>query len=178
MEAEFADSACHKKPRHPSKKLCGQRNIKVPLLCVMKIHIFGFGSPQHQVYKIKKHFNFLTIWFIFTSLAQRIQNDSLNDSFCFKPLLRGPLICGDWSDWSIPFKAVFVGSLWTALPGKQLFLTPQKQHLKWVGNVLMFHVDVNMQLLGIRFKNDSFQWFRADSFFWETITLYTVHFQI
>ncbi len=36
----------------------------------------------------------------------------------------------------------------------------------------------NMKLLGIRFKNDSFQWFRADSFFWETITLYTVHFQI
>ncbi len=31
---------------------------------------------------------------------------------------------------------------------------------------------------GIHFKNDSFQWFRVDSFFWETITLYTVHFQI
>ncbi len=32
--------------------------------------------------------------------------------------------------------------------------------------------------LGIGFKNDSFQWFRVDSFFWETITLYTVRFQI
>ncbi len=42
----------------------------------------------------------------------------------------------------------------------------------------MFHVDFNMNLLGIRFKNDSFQWFRVDSFFWETITLYTVCFQI
>ncbi len=28
------------------------------------------------------------------------------------------------------------------------------------------------------FKNDLFQWFRVDSFFWETMTLYMVHFQI
>ncbi len=35
-----------------------------------------------------------------------------------------------------------------------------------------------MKRLGIRLKNDSFQWFSVDSFFWETITLYTVHFQI
>ncbi len=42
---------------------------------------------------------------------------------------------------------------------------------KWAGNMLMFHVDVNMKWLGIRFKNDLFQWFRVDSFFWETITL-------
>ncbi len=32
------------------------------------------------------------------------------------------------------------------------------------GNMLMFHVNVNMKRLGIRFKNDSFQWFRVDSF--------------
>ncbi len=37
---------------------------------------------------------------------------------------------------------------------------------------------LNLKRIGIRFKNDSFQWFRVDSFFWETITLYTVHFQI
>ncbi len=41
----------------------------------------------------------------------------------------------------------------------------------------MFDVDVNMKRLGIRFKNDSFQWFRVDSFYWETVTLYTMHFQ-
>ncbi len=35
-----------------------------------------------------------------------------------------------------------------------------------------------MKRLGIRLKNDSFQWFSVDSFLWETITLYTVHFQI
>ncbi len=44
--------------------------------------------------------------------------------------------------------------------------------------MLMFHVDVNMKRLGIRFKIYSFQLFRVDSFFWEAITLYTVHFQI
>ncbi len=49
---------------------------------------------------------------------------------------------------------------------------------KWAGNMLIFHVDVNMKRLGIRFKNDSFQWFTVDSFFLKTITLYTVHFQI
>ena len=32
--------------------------------------------------------------------------------------------------------------------------------------------------LKISFTNDSFNWFRVDSYFWETITLYTVHFQI
>ncbi len=36
------------------------------------------------------------------------------------------------------------------------------------GNMLMFDIDVN---IGIGFKNDSFQWFRVDSFFWEMITL-------
>ncbi len=46
-----------------------------------------------------------------------------------KPLLCVTLICGDWSDWSISFKAVFVivssAALCTALPGKQLL----QQHL-------------------------------------------------
>ncbi len=28
---------------------------------------------------------------------------------------------------------------------------------KWVGNMLMFHVGINMKRLGIRFKTDSFQ---------------------
>ncbi len=47
---------------------------------------------------------------------------------------------------------------------------------KWAGNMLMFHVDLNMKRLGIRFKNDSFQWFRVKNLFWET--RYTVHFQM
>ncbi len=36
---------------------------------------------------------------------------------------------------------------------------------KWAGNMLMFHFDVNMKWLGIRFKKDSFQLFRVVSFF-------------
>ncbi len=50
--------------------------------------------------------------------------------------------------------------------------------LRRILNMLMFHVDVNMIFLGIRFKNDLFQCFRVESLFWETIALYTVHFQI
>ncbi len=49
---------------------------------------------------------------------------------------------------------------------------------KWAGNMLTFHFDITIKRLGTRFKNDWFQWFRVDSFFWETITLYTLHFQI
>ncbi len=106
----------------------------------------------------------------------------------------------------MPDKAAFVSVVLLCvqpLPRKQLFLMLQKWLLvaknefafsfkptrkssfprsarttSGGGNMLMFHVDVNMKRLGIRFKNDSFQWFRVDSFFWETITLYTVHFQI
>ncbi len=46
------------------------------------------------------------------------------------------------------------------------------------GQYANVYFDVNTKRLGIGFKNDSFQWFRVDSFFWETISLYTVHFQI
>ncbi len=70
----------------------------------------------------------------------------------------------------------------TASSGKEwiyVFIqTNAEKTNNWAGNMLMFHIDVNMKRLGIRFKNDSFQWFRVDSFFWETITLYTEHFQI
>ncbi len=55
---------------------------------------------------------------------------------------------------------------------------PTEKTNKWVGDMLMFHVDINMKWLWIRFKNGLFQWFRVDSFFLETITLYKVHFQI
>ncbi len=40
-------------------------------------------------------------------------------------------------------------------------------HNKWAGNMQLFHVDVNMKQFGIHFKNDSFKWFRVDSFFWD-----------
>ncbi len=48
---------------------------------------------------------------------------------------------------------------------------------KWVGiNMLMFHFEVTLKQLKIRFINDLFQWFKVDSFFWKALTLYMVHF--
>ncbi len=87
-----------------------------------------------------------------------------------KPLLCVTLVC---ADWSILFKAVHSVTLCTVLPWKRL---QKRQQVG--GNMLMFDIDVNLKRLGIGFKNDSFQWFRVDSFFWEIITLYTEHFQI
>ncbi len=34
---------------------------------------------------------------------------------------------------------------------------PGLRRNKWAGNMLMFHVEVNMKWPGIHFKNDSFQ---------------------
>ncbi len=59
-----------------------------------------------------------------------------------------------------------------------LFHPDQRKTNKCAGNMLMFPVEINMILFGIRFKNDSFQCFRVDSFFWETVSLNKVHFQI
>ncbi len=38
-----------------------------------------------------------------------------------------------------------------------------KQTNKCVGNMLIFHIEVNMKRFGICFKNDSLQLFRVDS---------------
>ncbi len=76
--------------------------------------------------------------------------------------------------WSISFKAVCSAALCTAVTREKAILNAPKvapSGNKWVGNMLMFHVDVNMKRLKIRFKNDSFQWFRVDSFFWETMAV-------
>ncbi len=60
-------------------------------------------------------------------------------------------------------------ALCTALPGKlqkrhlvaknefAFSFRPTRKDQQETSNMLMFHVDVNMKRLGIRFKNDSFQ---------------------
>ncbi len=113
------------------------------------------------------------------------QNDSLNETFFQKV---------DFIMSVMPDVCEHSADLCTALPGNLYFML-QKWHLvaknefafsfrprqktnKLAGNMLIFHVDVTMKRLGIHLKKDSFQWFRVDSFFRETITLYTVHFQI
>ncbi len=118
--------------------------------------------------------------FIFTLLAQRLPNDSLNDSFFQTPPFG--LRLSDWSHFHVimpvtPDKAAFVSAVLICVQryqGNPLFSPLQKWHLvaknefafsfrtkqktnKWAGNMLMFHVDLNMKRLGIRFKNDLFQ---------------------
>ncbi len=115
---------------------------------------------------------------MFTLFAQRLLNNSLKDTFFQTPLL---------DDWSISFHnkssvCELSAALCTALQ-TAIFTAPKavkmnlhfhsdqrKKTKKWADNMLIFNVDVNMKLLGIHFKNDFF--------FWETITLYMVHFQV
>ncbi len=75
-----------------------------------------------------------------------------------KPLLCVTLICGDWSDWSISFKAEL--SVVYSVTGETAIVNAPKaapRGNKWAGNMLMFHDDVKLKRLKIRFKNDSFQ---------------------
>ncbi len=65
--------------------------LKVPLLWVMKGSYFGFGSPQQKVdmhARSKNTFIVLKYAFIFILFAQRLPNDSFNDSFFQTPPLR------------------------------------------------------------------------------------------
>ncbi len=50
---------------------------------------------------------------------------------------------------------------------------------KWAGNMLMFHVDVNMKWLGIRFKKLLVSIIQSRLFILrDNNFIYTVHFQI
>ncbi len=115
----------------------GTYTVKVPLLWVMKCSYFGFGSPQQQAdmhARSKNTFIVLQYAFIFTLLAQRLPNDSLNDSFFQTlPLRDANLLWLD--DWSISFPfhiAVFVSAVLLCVQryqGNSYFLPLQKRHL-------------------------------------------------
>ncbi len=81
--------------------------------------------------KVKKHLHFLIICIYFYLICSTTRKRFSQRNFS-KPLLCVTLICVDWSDWSISFKAVFVSAVLLCvqpLPGKRLFLTLQKRHL-------------------------------------------------
>ncbi len=117
--------------------------------------------------KVKKHFNFLIISIYFYLIL-------FNDSQTIRSTIRffqTPPVIGRFNLkqclWA--FKAPKA-----APSGKELIsIFKVKKINKWVGNMLISHFNVNMKRLGTRFKNDSFQWFRVNSFFWETISPFT-----
>ncbi len=161
---------------------------------VMKGSYFGFGSLQQQV---DMHARSKNTFIVIICIYLPYDSQTIRLTIHLLPLLCVMLICGDWSHFHfimpvMPDKAALKKCCFVySVTGETAIFTAPKaapsgkelicifiQTNKWAGNMLMFHVDVNMKRLGIRFKNDSFQWFRVDSLFWETITLYTVHFQI
>ncbi len=88
----------------------------------------------------------------------------------------------------MPDQAAFVSAVLLCVQhyqGNPVYFYCFKSGTLWQRMNLHFHSDnakrptsvhVNMKLFGIRFKKNLFQWFRVDSFFWETITVYTNNF--
>ncbi len=168
--------------------------LKCPYYGLWKVHILVLGDPNNRLTCIQAQ-KTLSYSYNMHFFLPYLLNDSqtIRSTIHFsKLLLCVTLICGDWS---ISFKAVFVsfravfdtpkaapsGKEWICMfiqTNAKIKFSQVCRRNKWAGNMLMFHVNVNMKRLGIRYKNDSFQWFRVDSLFWETITLYMVHFQI
>ncbi len=179
--------------------------LKCPYYGLWKVHILVLGVTDNR-FTCMHGQKTLSLSYNVHLFSPYLLNDSqtIRSMIHFsKPLLCVTLICGDRSEWFyfhsispvMPDKAAFVRAVLFvySVTGETAILPLQKRHLvtknelafsfrprrkdqQVGGNMLMFHVDVNMKRLGIRFKNDSFQWFRVDCFFWETITLYMVHF--
>ncbi len=82
---------------------------------------------------------------MFTLFAQQLPNYSLNDSFFQTPPLRDANL-RRLVRWSISFKAEAVLLCVQPLPGKQLFLKLQKQHLSLVQTVSPNPIFVQIRL--------------------------------
>ncbi len=172
--------------------------LKCPYYGLWKVHILVLGVPNNRLTCTQSHkyFHCHNMHLFFTLLSQRLPTDSFNGSFSQTPPFRDANLL-----WLVSFhhacnawKSSVCERSATLCTAKPLFLPLQKCHLaaknylhfysdqwektnKWAGNMLMFHVDINMKRLGIRFKNNLFQWFRVDSFFWEKIALYMCTFR-
>ncbi len=172
--------------------------LKCPYYGLWKVHILVLGVPNNRLTCTQSHkyFHCHNMHLFLHYLLKDSQPIRSTVHFP-KLLLFVMLICGDWFHFIMPVmpeKAVFVSAVLLCVQ-QPLFLPLQKCHLaaknylhfysdqwektnKWAGNMLMFHVDINMKRLGIRFKNNLFQWFRVDSFFWEKIALYMCTFRV
>ncbi len=127
-----------------------------------KVHILVLGVPNNRLTCMqgRKTLSFSNMHLFLPYLLNDFQTIRFNDSFFSKPLLCVTLICSDWSDWSITFKAERNAALCTVATGETaIFNTPKAAPSgnKGAGNMLMFHVDVNMKRLKSRYKNNLFQ---------------------
>ncbi len=151
--------------------------LKCPYYGLWKVYILVLGVPNNRLTCMQGQKILSFICILLCSMTPK--------RFIFtKPLLCMTLVCGDWSDGRFHFhfimpvmlclqryrgnsyfnapKAAPSGKEWISIfiqtNAKSNF--PRSALNKWAGNMLMFHVDVNLNLLGICFKNHSFQWFR------------------
>ncbi len=132
----------------------------------MKVHILILRVPNIRLTCMQgqKHFHCLICIYFYFNCSM------INFS---KSLLCVTLLC---SDWSIPFKAVqcyFVYSVTVETAPKAHLVAknefafsfrPMRKDQQVGGE---YANDSCWCQTGIGFKNDSFQWFRVDSLFWE-----------
>ncbi len=108
--------------------------LKCPYYGLWMVHILVLGVPYNRLTCMQgqKTLSFSYNMHLFLPYLLNDSQTIRSMINFYKPLLCVTLICGDWSDWSISFKAVFVSSVLLCvqpLPGKQLFLRLQKRHL-------------------------------------------------
>ncbi len=137
--------------------------LKCPYYGLWKVHIVVLGVPNNRLTCMQgqKTFIFLRYAFVLTFFVQQLPNDSLNDSFFQTPPLRDANLY--WLVWFHLKQCLWSFNAPKAAPsGKEwicIFIqTNAKIKLFQVcaGNMLMFHVDVNMKRLGIHFKMTRF----------------------
>ncbi len=155
--------------------------LKCPYYGQWKVHILVLEVPNNRLACMQGQKTLSLSNNMHLFLPYLLNNSQMIRSTILfsKPLLCVTLNCGDWSDWShfhfimpvMPDKAAFVSAVLLCVQryrGNHYFYRSKSSTLwqrmnlhfhsdqckktnKWAGNMLMFHVDVNMKQLGISF---------------------------
>ncbi len=145
--------------------------LSAPIIGYERFIFWFWESPNNRLTCMQGQNSFIVLWYAFICnfFSQRLPSDSLNDSiFQTHPLRDANLRwLVDWSHFNfiipvMPDKAAFVSavllclqrclgnSCFTAVPsGKEWILyfhsDQRKKTNKSAGNILIFHVDVNLK---------------------------------